>query len=237
MLLWLVGGVTPLFAQGFDRRPPGARSPTIHLAGPSWLTATASVPTRLDLRWAAVANAGWYRLTRSSASEPSESPLLEIPATTGDQDLAGKYYYYFDNLPARSGGVTFSYKVYAIFPAADGSRTLSAPSPTTSVTALTPVAPPNLRWRAAVSPLMGRLRLTFDWSPVALATGYQVFQIARPPTSPLPMPGTTVRQAQFIIDNVLPGQGGTVCVVTLYEELLKDDTVRSCVQVTTRAPS
>jgi hypothetical protein len=84
---------------------------------------------------------------------------------------------------------------------------------------------------------MGRLRLTFDWSPVALATGYQVFQIARPPTSPLPMPGTTVRQAQFIIDNVLPGQGGTVCVVTLYEELLKDDTVRSCVQVTTRAPS
>jgi hypothetical protein len=83
---------------------------------------------------------------------------------------------------------------------------------------------------------MGRLRLTFDWSPVALATGYQVFQIARPPTPPLPMQTTTTNQISFTIDNVLPGQGGTVCVVTLYEGILKDDTVRSCDWVATRRP-
>jgi hypothetical protein len=132
--------------------------------------------------------------------------------------------------------VTFTYRVYALFPAADGSKTLSTAT-TTNVTALAPVAPPNLKWRAAVSPLMGRLRLTFDWDPVAQATGYQVFQITRRPTPPLPMPNTTVRRPQFIIDNVLPGQGGTVCVVTVYEEFLKDDMIRSCVQVSTRAPS
>jgi hypothetical protein len=41
----------------------------------------------------------------------------------------------------------------------------------------------------------------------------------------------------LVIDNVVPGQGGTVCVITLYEELLKDDTVRSCTLILTRAPS
>ena len=60
-------------------------------------------------------------------SDPTEKLLLEIPAGTGDQDLAGKYYYYFDNLPPRSGGVTFSYKVYAVFLGTDGSRTQSRP--------------------------------------------------------------------------------------------------------------
>jgi hypothetical protein len=68
ILLWLVGEATALSAQGLDRRPEGARSPTIQPAGPAWLTATTPGPMRFDLKWAKVANAGWYRLTRSSPS-------------------------------------------------------------------------------------------------------------------------------------------------------------------------
>jgi hypothetical protein len=162
--------------------------------------------------------------------------LLEIPAGTGDQDLAGKYYYYFDALPSRSGGVTFSYKVHAVLLSADGSRTLSSPSPTSTVTAMTPLAPPKLKSRVTLSQLIGRLRVSLDWGAVNGATGYQVFQISRPPMPPLPMQTTTVSQTSFTIDNVAPGQGGTVCVVTLYEGILKDDTVRSCDLVATKGP-
>ena len=53
---------------------------------------------------------------------------------------------------------------------------------------------------------------------------------------PLPMQTTTVSQTSFTIDNVAPGQGGTVCVVTLYDGILKDDAVRSCDLVTTKGP-
>lgn len=233
-LMLIVGGALPLLAQVFEKPPTGSRSPTIALAGPSWLTATASVPTRLDLKWAAVANAGFYRIMRSTTSDPTENLVQEISAYTGDQDLAGKYFYYFDNLPPRSGGVTFSYKVYAVFVGTDGSRTLSAPNPTAIVTALTPIAPPRFKWRVAVSQLMGRLRVTLDWGPVANATGYHVFQITRG-IPQLPMLETTVKQTSLVIDNVVPGQGGTVCVVTMYEGVLKDDTVRSCDLVVTPA--
>ncbi len=235
MLVLAVGGAAPLLAQ-LDRPPTGYRSPTPYVAGPAWLTATATVPTRLDLKWAMVANAGLYGITRSSNSDPTERLLLEIPAGTGDQDLAGKYYYYFDALPSRSGGVTFSYKVHAVFLNADGSRTLSSPSPTSTVTAMTPLAPPKLKSRVTLSQLIGRLRVSLDWGAVNGATGYQVFQVSRPPMPPLPMQTTTVSQTSFTIDNVAPGQGGTVCVVTLYEGILKDDTVRSCDLVATKGP-
>jgi hypothetical protein len=217
MILLTMGGASPLLAQ-LDRPPTGYRSPTLYLAGPSWLTATATVPTRLDLKWAMVANATLYGITRSSTSDPTERLLLEIPAGTGDQDLA----------------VTFTYKVHAIFLGTDGSRTLSSPNPGATVIAMTPVAPPKLKSRITLSQLIGRLRVTLDWGAVNGATGYQVFQIARPPTPPLPMQTTTVRQPSFVIDNVVPGQGGTLCVVTMYEEVLKDDTARSCDLVLTR---
>ncbi len=233
-LMLVVGGAFPLLAQGFER-PPTTR-PTIAPAGPAWLKATATVPTRLDIKWGAVANAGFYGLVRSSSAEPTEKLLQEISAQTGEQDLVDDYFYYFDYLPPRSGGVTFSYRVYAIFVGADGTRTISAPNPTSSIKAMTPLAPPKFKWRVAVSQLMGRLRVTLDWGTVEKATGYHVFQIARPGTPPLPMLATTVRQPPLIIDNVVPGQGATVCVVTVYEEFLKDDTVRSCDWVVTRAP-
>jgi hypothetical protein len=236
ILTLTLGGAAPLLAQAIERPPTGYRSPTISQAGPSWLTATATVPTRVDLKWAMVANAGLYGITRSSTSDPAEKLLLEIQAGTGDQDLAGKYYYYFDALPPRSGGVTFSYRVHALFLGTDGSRTISAPNPTAAATAMTPVAPPKLKSRVTVSPLLGRLRVTLDWGSVNGATGYQVFQIARPPAPPVPMQTTSVSQTSFTIDNVVPGQGGTVCVVTLYEGILRDDTVRSCDLVATKGP-
>jgi hypothetical protein len=100
---------------------------------------------------------------------------------------------------------------------------------------MAPLAPPKLKWRVTVSQLMGRLRVTLHWGSVDKATGYYVFQITRPPTPPLPMLATTVRPTSFVIDNVVPGQGGTVCVVSVYEEHLKDDTVRTCDLVVTKA--
>ena len=202
------------------------------------MTATATVPLRIDLRWAEVADAVWYQVMRSSSSDPTERMIVEVPAGTGDRDIPGKYIYHWDYLPSRSGAVTFRYTAYAVFPARDGSKTLSVPSPTALVQALSPVAPPGLRSRVAVSPIMGRLRVALDWGAVNQATGYQIIQITRPPAPPLPMlPITNVKQTSLVIDNVMPGQGGTVCVITLYEEFLKDDTVRSCDLILTRAPS
>jgi hypothetical protein len=36
------------------------------------------------------------------------------------------------------------------------------------------------------------------------------------------------------IDNVTPGQGGTVCVVAVYDQFYKDESARSCELVLTR---
>ena len=223
MLTLIVGGAFPVFAQVLERPPDGSRTPTIYQAGPSWITATAAVPTRIDLKWAPVGNTMLYRIMRSTASNPTDSMINE-----GVQDLGDKNFFYLDYLPDRSGATTFSYKVYAVFVGADGSRTLSGPSPSATATALPPVAPKNLKHRVAVSQIMGRLRVTLDWGPVANATGYHVFQITRQGIPQLPMLETTVKQTSFVIDNVVPGQGGTLCVVTVYEGFLKDDTVRSC---------
>ena len=74
-----------------------------------------------------------------------------------------------------------------------------------------------------------------DWGTVAGATGYHVWQIPRLNQPPLPISEMTVKKTQLVIDNVVPGQGGTLCVITLYEGTLKDDTVRSCVWVATPA--
>jgi len=227
-LTLMVGGAFPLVAQVLKRPPASYRSPTVYQAGPSWVTATAVVPTRIDLKWAPVGTTFLYRITRSSASDPTEIVLNE-----GVQDLGDKNFFYFDYLPSRSGSTTFSYKVYAVFVGSDGARTVSGPSPTATVTALPVVAPPNLKYRIALSPIMGRLRVTLNWGPVAGASGYHVFQISRG-LPLLPMPEATVKQTFLVIDNVVPGQGSTVCVYAMYELSLKDDTVRSCVLVVTQ---
>jgi hypothetical protein len=230
--LLLVGaGALPVCAQQLEKPPPGYTSPTIYRAGPSWLTAAAVVPTRLDLQWASVAGAGFYQIKRSSSAEPAEILVNEIPSEPPDPTG-----FYLDNLPPRSGSVKFSYKVLAVWVGTDGSRTYSEPSQIATVTALPPVAPANLKWQALPSQLQRRLKVTFSWDPAPGATGYYVFQIARPPTRPLPMIATTVKQNSFAVDNVIPGQGGTVCVVTVYEIANKDESVRSCVLVLTRTP-
>jgi hypothetical protein len=225
----MVGGAFPLLAQVLEKPPTGYRSPTVYQAGPSWVTATAVVPTRIDVKWAPVGTTMLYRIMRSSAADPTEIVLNE-----GVQDLGGKNFFYFDYLPSRSGSTTFSYKVYAVLVGSDGSRTLSGPSPTATVTALPVVAPPNLKYRIALSPIMGRLRVTLNWGPVAGASGYHVFQISRG-LPLLPMPEATVKQTFLVIDNVVPGQGSTVCVHAMYELSLKDDAVRSCVLVVTQS--
>ncbi len=228
-LTLVVGGVFPLLAQVREKPPAGYRSPTVYQAGPSWVTATAVVPTRIDLKWAPVGTTMLYRIMRSSASDPTERLLTE-----GVQDLGGTNFFYFDYLPSRSGSTTFSYKVYAVLVGTDGSRTLSGPSPTAIAKALPVLAPSNLKYRVALSPIMGRLRVTLDWGAVAGASGYHVFQISRG-LPLLPMPETTVKKTSLLIDNVVPGQGSTVCVYAMFELSLKDDTVRSCVLVVTQS--
>jgi hypothetical protein len=229
LVLFCAGGL-PLRAQVLEKPPPGYTNPTIVPAGPSALVATAVIPARLDLQWATVAGARFYRIMRSSSLQPAETQINEINSEPPDPTAV-----YFDKLPERSGSVRFSYKVYAVFVNPDGSRIQSTPSPTATATALTPIAPPKLKSRVTLSQLMGRLRVTLDWGAVANATGYYLFQITRPGAPPLPMTPTTVKQTSMVIDNVAPGQGGTVCVVTVYELFYKDETARSCELVLTPA--
>jgi hypothetical protein len=177
-----------------------------------------------------VAGARFFPITRSSSLEPAEIQVNEINSETGDRTG-----FYFDRLPERSGSVKFFYKVYAVFVNPDGSTTVSTPSPIGSATALQPVAPPKLKSRVTLSQLMGRLRVTLDWGAVPNATGYYLFQITRPGVPPFPMMPTTVKQTSMTIDNVVPGQGGTLCVVTVYDMFYKDETARSCELVLTPA--
>jgi len=229
-LVLLCAGGLPLVAQGLEKPPPDYRSPTIVPAGPAQLAVQAVIPTRLDLQWLEVTGARYYRITRSSSNDPAEIQVNEINSEPGDRTD-----FYLDKLPDRSGSVKFSYKVYAIFVNPDGSRTQSTPSPIGSATALQPVAPPKLKSRVSLSQLQARLRVTLDWGAVPSASGYYVFQIARPGVSQFPMIPTTVKQTSMVIDNVTPGQGGTLCVVSVYELFYKDETARSCELVLTAA--
>ncbi len=217
----------PLNAQIGRDPPPVIQPPTIR-PGPAWVKAVAVVPMRLDLQWAPVLGAAWYQLFRSSTLDGSEKLLDTKPENTADQDVAQGYYWHFDYLPERSGSVTFSYRVVALFVGPDGSKTSSLSSPVASVQAMMPAAPPRFKYRVSMSQLMGRLRVTFDWGSVPLATGYHIFQITRPPLPPLPLVEGTTKQTSLTIDNVVPGQGSTVCVTSVYEVALKDDTIRSC---------
>jgi len=222
-----LAGAAPLNAQ-IIRDPPPVIQPPAMRAGPAWVKAVAVVPMRLDLQWAPVLGASWYQLFRSSTLDGGEKLLDQISELTAEQDVANNYYWHFDYLPERSGSVTFSYRVVALFVGTDGSKTSSLSSPVASVQAMMPVAPPRFKYKVAMSQLMGRLRVTFDWGSVSLATGYHIFQIARTGVPPLPLAEQITPQTSLTIDNVVPGQGGTVCVTSVYEVGLKDDTIRSC---------
>jgi hypothetical protein len=224
----LLGVALPLSAQIIRDPPPVIQAPSAGRPGPAWVTAVAVVPMRLDLQWAPVLGAAWYQLFRSSSLDGGEKLLDQISELTAEQDVTKGYYWHFDYLPERSGSVTFSYRVVALFVGTDGSKTPSLSSPVASVQAMQPVAPPKFRYRVAMSQLMGRLRVTFDWGSVPLATGYHIFQIPRTGLTPLPLAEGIIKQTSLTIDNVVPGQGSTVCVTSVYEAFLKDDTVRSC---------
>jgi hypothetical protein len=221
-----LAGAVPLHAQIIRDPPPTIRPPAVR-PGPAWVKAVAVVPMRLDLQWAPVLGASAYQLFRSSSLDGGEKLLETKPENTADQDVAQGYYWHFDYLPERSGSVTFSYRVVAQFTGTDGSKTSSL-STTAAVQAMQPLAPPRFKYRVAMSQLMGRLRVTFDWGSVPLATGYHIFQILRAGVPPLPLVEGIQKQTSLTIDNVVPGQGSTVCVTSVYELALKDDTVRSC---------
>ena len=221
-----LAGAVPLHAQIIRDPPPTIRPPAVR-PGPAWVKAVAVVPMRLDLQWAPVLGASAYQLFRSSSLDGGEKLLETKPENTADQDVAQGYYWHFDYLPERSGSVTFSYRVVAQFTGTDGSKSSSL-STTAAVQAMQPAAPPRFKYRVAMSQLIARLRVTFDWGAVPLATGYHIFQIPRSGVPPLPLVEGTITQTSLTIDNVLPGQGSTVCVTSVYEGLLKDDTVRSC---------
>lgn len=229
-LMLVLGSASPLLAQVLERPPIGYRTPTVVRAGPTLLKVAALVPTRLDLSWTGVTGAWTYRITRSSSADPTQF-AFEVP---GDLNAAGDAFY-FDNLPSRSGGVTFTYTINAVFVEADASKTLSAPSPTMNAKALIPTPPPRFKSRIGMSKLMGRLQVTFDWGKVDGAWGYELFQVTRLGVIPLPMLTTKVRGTSYTVDNVVPGQGGTVCAITVWEEFLKDDSSRSCELVLTPA--
>jgi hypothetical protein len=222
-----LAGVVPLEAQ-IGRDPPPVIQPPAMRAGPAWVKAVAVVPMRLDLQWAPVLGASWYQLFRSSSLDGGEKLLDQISELTAEQDVAKNYFWHFDYLPERSGSVTFSYRVVALFVGTDGSKTPSLSSPVASVQAMMPVAPPRFKYKVNISQLLGRLRVTFDWGSVPLATGYHIFQIPRAGLPPLPLVEGTIPQTSLTIDNVVPGQGSTVCVTSVYELALKDDTIRSC---------
>lgn len=217
----------PLKAQ-IGRDPPPVIQPPAMRAGPAWVKAAAVVPMRLDIQWAPVLGAWAYQLFRSSSLDGGEKLLDTKPEVTADQDVAKGYFWHFDYLPERSGSITFSYRVVAVFKGTDGSTTPSLSSPTANVQAMMPVAPPRFKYKVNVSQLLGRLRVTFDWGAVPLATGYHIFQVPRAGVPPLPLPDEIITQTSRTIDGVVPGQGSTVCVTSVYEGFLKDDTIRSC---------
>ena len=77
LLVLALACASPLAAQ-LERPPIGSRTPTLILAGPSWLSAAGFIPTRLILKWRAVPNAApeaiplvrscWFRRCGPNAS-------------------------------------------------------------------------------------------------------------------------------------------------------------------------
>ena len=90
------GGALPLHPQQLDRPPDGYRAPTIIPAGPTQLDVKAVIPARLDLLWPTVANAAFYRISRSSSLQPAEIVVNEIPSEPPDRTA-----FYLDRLPER----------------------------------------------------------------------------------------------------------------------------------------
>jgi hypothetical protein len=225
-----LGGALPLRAQVFDKPLPTS-PPVTPRAGPAWVKAVATVPTLITLQWAPVTAAAWYHILRSSSANPAEVLIQE---NASEQDLQNGYFFFFDFLPDRSGSVTFSYRVVAVFVGTDASQTLSISSPTATATALQPQAPPNFKFRLFLSPIMGRWRVVLNWNSVPGATGYHVWQTPKAGQPQLPLREGITQQTTLTIEGVVPGQGGLICLSTLYDSVPDpDDTVRSCVWVAT----
>lgn len=132
-----------------EPRPGG--TPTIVPAGPTSLTTTSTIPGQIHLTWPSVANATGYRISRWSSST-AEVALGE----TG----AGLYWY--NNAPV-DFGVTYSYRVNALFAGATG-VTVSTSSPVASLETMPFVQASGLKYGTTFSPTPGRANVSLTWT-------------------------------------------------------------------------
>lgn len=220
----MIAGTTPLAAQ--LERPP-TTTPTIYLAGPSWLSAEGYVPTKIMLKWKAVPNAYAYRIHRSSTYEPRRL-LGEWLASAPNFTLEADYYFGPDVQVDMTS--TYTYDIQAVYLDAAGSRLLSVLSPTASAKSPPFVAPSNFRYTAGLYQTPGKMRLTFTWDPVLNAQAYDVIFQANNGRA-LPIVSRTVKGTTLVVDDVNPKSMYTVCIITFYGPGIRDDTVRSCIAV------
>jgi hypothetical protein len=216
---------SPLAAQ-LERPPIGSRTPTLILAGPSWLSAAGFIPTRLILKWRAVPNAAAYQIWRSSTYEPrrmiSEGAVANFHSEMETGDLWTLDY------PVDMTS-TYTYQVIAVFVDGAGTRTMSTPSPTASAKSPPYEAPTNFKYTVGLIPNRpGELAITFSWTPIPNAGGYVISLTGQRGTPSLP--STTVQKTPWTV--VMPPKGRyNACIVTQYYPGIMDPNVRTCIDM------
>ena len=227
-----IAGAQPLAAQ-LDRPP--TTTPTIYVAGPAWFTAAGYRPTWIILKWKAVPNARSYRVFRWSDIEKrhldGEWQAADM-MTNKMYDIDGDYFFGYDAPVDMTS--TYSYDVQAVFVDANGNSTYSSPSPAASAKSPPFVAPSNFKYTAALYQTPGKLRLTFTWDPVLNAQQYDVrFQAMNGRTMPMAA-RTAIQATRLVVDDVSPHSVYNVCIITVYLPSIRDDNVRSCIDVKLR---
>lgn len=238
VLLLVIGNAGPLAAQ-LERppttrlpleRPPTTR-PTIVPAGPSYLSATGYMPTRIMLRWRAVPNAQFYRVNRANPVEPRHKAYdLSLAQLAASQEMETGDYWNV-NWPVDETS-TYTYDIQAGFVDAVGIQTLSTPSPAASVKSPPYVAPANVRHTTALYNVPGKLYVTITWDPVPNASGYFVAWESLG-NSPFVPSLSVYQKTSRPFDNVSPKSRYNVCVSTIYLATIRNDQVRNCITVKT----
>jgi hypothetical protein len=227
--IFAIAGSERLTAQTLERT--FRTTPTVVIAGPSWLSAAGYIPTKIMLKWKAVPKAVAYRVFRSSSLEArhllGEWPLSNL---AGFYDMGTDSYYSID-WPVDMTS-TYKYDVQAVFVDDTGKNfSYSASSPAASAQSPAFVAPSNFKYSVGVYQTPGKLRLTFTWDAVPNAQQYDImFQALTGRSLPI-VARTGIKGTTLVIDDVSPRTSYNVCIVTVYLPSIRDDTVRSCIAV------
>jgi hypothetical protein len=230
LLLLVMGNAGPVVSQIPVERPPvGYRTPTFVPAGPSYLSAAGYIPTRLILKWRSVPNAQFYQFYRSSTTEPKRMLYeMSLAGLSGFQEMETGDYWHVD-WPVDMTS-TYTYSIQAVFVDGAGTRSYSTPSPSASAKSPAFVAPANFAYTSALYETPGKLRLTFTWSPVTNAQQYDlVFQALDGRT--MSIPTLTSKTTSLVLPDISPHSRYNVCIITVYLPSVRDDTVRSCIDV------